>query len=132
MSRGNGSSPAGTPAIDSFRGSCAIFSTLLKSRKVRVSGSWAIRSRAVALSHSRPVRTVSPTITRICVSLAAGWFVGIGVPPSVWCGLGDAAGNEVGGPLTTVEGPTVGDSGADGGVVVQAAINIAAAVHTIR
>src|SRR5215212_7836254 len=90
MSRGNGSSPAGTPSMDSFRGSCPIFSTRLKSRKVSVNGSWAMRSRAVGLFHNRPGRTVSSIITRIGVSLVVLWSVGIDTPPSVWCELGDA------------------------------------------
>src|SRR5215212_1895736 len=129
MSRGNGSSPAGTPSMDSFRGSCAIFSTPLKSRKVSVSGSWAIRSRAVALSHSRPVRTVSPIITRIGVSLVALWLVGIGVPPSVDCGLGDATvGAAVGARLVGATGSAVGGDGTvAGGTVAPGALVIAVA-----
>src|SRR5215211_3932500 len=49
----SGSAPAGAPSVDSRRGSVATFSTWLKSLKIRVSGSWAARSRAVALSASR-------------------------------------------------------------------------------
>lgn len=85
----------------------------------------------MALSHSRPVRTVSPTITRIGVSLAGGWLVGIGVPPSVRRGPGDAAGNEVGVLGTTVEDPTVGDSGVDIDAGVQAATEITARMNTV-
>src|SRR5215210_6133520 len=58
----SGSALAGTPSIDSRRGSVAIFSTWLKSLKVKVSGSWAARSRAVALSASRAVITVSAIV----------------------------------------------------------------------
>src|SRR5215217_1762753 len=118
MSQGDGSSPAGTPSIDSLRGSCEIFSNSLKSRKVSVSGSWAIRSRAVALSHSRPVRIVSPMVTRICVSPAADWLVGTVDTAWVACGPGDAAGGEVGVADTT--GSIVGDSCVDVGAGVQA------------
>ena len=64
----SGSAPAGTPSIDSRRGSVAIFSTWLKSLKVKVSGSWAARSRAVALSASRAVITVSAMVILIGVS----------------------------------------------------------------
>src|SRR5215216_5708668 len=62
MSPTSGSAPAGTPSIDSGRGSFAIFSTWLKSLKVNVSGSWAARSRAVALSARRAVVTVSAIV----------------------------------------------------------------------
>jgi hypothetical protein len=87
-------------------------------------------------------------ITRICVSPVAGWLVGIGVPPSVGCRLGDAAGSAVGVGGTvvgaTVDGELVGtatvtvgvgdiaDSGDVGvGVGAQAAIKIAAKMSTI-
>src|SRR5215212_11088581 len=46
----------------------AVFSTLLWSRKLRVSGSWSARSCAVALSESLPVRCVSPKLIRIAVA----------------------------------------------------------------
>ena len=68
MSPMSGSAPAGTPSIDSGRGSVATFSTWLKSLKVKVSGSWAARSRAVALSASRAVITVSAMVILIGVS----------------------------------------------------------------
>jgi hypothetical protein len=58
--------------MDSGRGSFAIFSTLLKSLKVKVSGSCAAKSRAVALSASRAVSTVSPKVTLIGVSPSGG------------------------------------------------------------
>src|SRR5215212_5941739 len=64
----SGSAPAGAPSVDSRRVSVATFSTWLKSLKVRVSGSWAARSRAVALSASRAVITVSLMVILIGVS----------------------------------------------------------------
>src|SRR5215204_1629286 len=70
MSPALGSYPSGAFSRDSSRGSGAVFSTLLWSRKVSVSGSWAARSRAVALSSSRAVSSVSPTVTRIGVPQA--------------------------------------------------------------
>jgi hypothetical protein len=48
-------------------------------------------------------------ITRICVSPVVGWLAGIGVPPSVGCALGDAAGSVVG-----FGGAAVGATVADG------------------
>src|SRR5215212_10398061 len=61
----------------------AVFSTLLWSRKLRVSGSWSARSCAVALSESLPVRCVSPKLIRIAV---ASWSLEAGLGP------GDRAG----------------------------------------
>jgi hypothetical protein len=51
-------------------------------------------------------------ITRIGVSVAAGWFVGIGVSPSVWGGLGDTAGvpDEEAGGVDGVTGALVGST----------------------
>src|SRR6185312_7861199 len=72
MSRMSGSAPAGTPSMVSGWGSFAIFSTWLKSVKFKVSGSWAARSRAVALSANRAVITVSATVIVIGVSPVAG------------------------------------------------------------
>jgi hypothetical protein len=46
-------------------------------------------------------------VTRIFVSPVSGWFVGIGVPPSVEGGLGDTAGADVGVGGTAVDA-TVG------------------------
>jgi hypothetical protein len=76
--------------MDSGRGSFAIFSTLLKSLKVKVSGSCAARSRAVALSASRAVSTVSPKVTLIGVSPSSGSVDG---PRDVvaWVPAGDGA-----------------------------------------
>src|SRR5215203_171703 len=64
----SGSAPAGAPSVDSRRGSVATFSTWLKSLKVKVSGSWAVRSLAVALSANRAVITGSVMVILIGVS----------------------------------------------------------------
>src|SRR5215207_9004917 len=77
MSPMSGSAPAGTPSIDSGRGSFAIFSTWLKSLKVKVSGSWAARSRAVALSARRAVITVSAIVILSGVPSDPGGSVGL-------------------------------------------------------
>ena len=57
-----GSSPSGTPSVLSGRGSFAIFSTRLRSRKDKVIGSWSARSRAVGLS-ARWASTDCPAMT---------------------------------------------------------------------
>jgi hypothetical protein len=75
--------------MDSGRGSFAIFSTLLKSLKVKVSGSCAAKSRAVALSGSRAVSTVSPKVTLIGVSPSGGSVDGEDVV--AWVPAGDGA-----------------------------------------
>jgi hypothetical protein len=54
----------GTPSMVRGRGSSAIFSTRLKSRKVRVRGSWSVRSRAVGLSASLALIVWSATVMR--------------------------------------------------------------------
>src|SRR4051794_28821593 len=84
----SGSAPAATPSIDSGRGSFAIFSTWLKSLKVNVSGSWEARLRAVELSASRAVITVSATVTVIGVAPASGGG-GVAVPSDGVVGGGD-------------------------------------------
>src|SRR5215212_10525820 len=84
----SGLAPAGTPSIDSRRGSFAIFSTWLKSLKVNVSGSWEARSRAVEFSASRAVITVSATATVIGVSPDSGGG-GVAVPSDGVVGGGD-------------------------------------------
>jgi hypothetical protein len=61
------SCPSGAPSSESSMGSGAVFSAALWSRKESVSGSWAARSRAVALSESLPVSRVSPKLMRIGV-----------------------------------------------------------------
>jgi hypothetical protein len=61
-----------------------------------------------------------------CVSAVTGWLVGTAVSTSVGCGLGDAAGGEVGVPDTTVVDPTVGDRGVGVDTGAQAAIKISA------
>src|SRR5829696_3088481 len=100
MSPMSGSSPAGTPSIDSGRGSFAIFSTWLKSLKASVSGSWAARSRAVALSASRAVITVSaivilsgiPPATDGGVRVPSGCVVVVGDDSTGWLGESGLAG----------------------------------------
>src|SRR3954454_17872533 len=70
MSPAAGSWPAGTPSSGSSRDSGAVFPTLLWSRKVSVSGSWAARSLAGALSSSRAVSRASPTRMRMAAITA--------------------------------------------------------------
>src|SRR5688572_24754789 len=99
MSPTSGSSPAGTPSIDSGRGSFAIFSTWLKSLKASVSGSWAARSRAVALSARRAVITVSAIVILSgdpsdagCVGLPSDGVVVAGDDSTGWLGESGRAG----------------------------------------
>src|SRR5512132_1866423 len=86
----SGSSPAGAPSIDSGRGSFAIFSTWLKSLKIKVSGSRAARSWAVALSASRAVITVSAVVILIGTSPAPS--CGVEVPADGAAGRDDSVG----------------------------------------
>jgi hypothetical protein len=74
-------------------------------------------------------------ITRIDVSLVAGWFVGTGVSPSVGYGLGvadEAAGgvDVVTGAVVDVDGTAVG-RGVEVDMGTQAAIKIVARMSTI-
>ena len=71
-------------------------------------------------------------ITRICVSPVAAWLVGTAVATKVGCGLGDAAGSEVGVPDTTVGDPTVGESDVDVEAGAQAVIKITTRMSTIN
>jgi hypothetical protein len=73
------SSPGGVSSMVNGCGSLATFSTPLKSRKLKVIGSRAARSRAVGLSDSRPVITVSQWMILTGVSPAAAGGVVIGV-----------------------------------------------------
>jgi hypothetical protein len=63
-------------------------------------------------------------ITRIAVSLVAGWFVGIGVPPSVGYVLGNAAGSAIGVGGTTVGTATAAVDAV--GTVVGGAVRVGA------
>ena len=83
------------------------------------------------MAHRRPVRTLSPMITRICISLAVGWLVGTDVAAWAGWGAGEAVCSKVGPPGTTVGDTVVDDKGADVDADAQAVIKIDAKISTI-